>query len=58
MNETDLYPPLKEYLEHNDYLVRAEVKHADIIARKDDSIIAIEMKIKMNQQLMKYGFLF
>lgn len=48
MTETELYPPLKEYFKNNGYTVRAEVKHADIIAFKDEEIIAVEMKIKMN----------
>ena len=36
MKETDLYPPIKAYLEANDYLVRAEVNDCDIVAVKDE----------------------
>ena len=35
MQETDLFPPVKKYLEANGYTVRAEVKNCDITATKD-----------------------
>lgn len=48
MTETDLYPPLEEYLLSNGYSVHAEVKHADIIAKKDKQLIAVELKLRLN----------
>ena len=50
--ETDLYPPLKKYLETNGYRVRSEVKHCDIVASKDDDFIVIEMKRHLSIDLL------
>ncbi len=52
MKETDLYPPIKAYLESNDYLVRSEVRDCDIVAVKDDDLIVIELKTGANMQLL------
>jgi hypothetical protein len=50
--ETDLYPPLKKYLEKNGYTVRSEVKHCDVVACKGDDLIVIEMKRSFNLELL------
>lgn len=42
--ETDLYLPIKIWLENNGYTVRAEVKNCDISAIKGDELILIELK--------------
>ena len=52
MKETDLYPPVKAYLESHGYLVRAEVEHCDIVATKDDELIVVELKTSANIQLL------
>jgi hypothetical protein len=52
MKETDLFPPVKKYLETNGYTVRAEVKNCDITATKDDELIIIELKLNVNIPLL------
>lgn len=52
MRETDLYQPVKEYLENNGYEVRAEVIHCDIAATKGDELIVVELKSSANMKLL------
>ena len=42
--ETDLYPPLRDYLVGNGYTVRSEVKDCDIAATKGEDLLIIELK--------------
>ncbi len=51
MKESDLFGPIKNYLETGGYKVRAEVKNCDITATKDDELIIIELKLSANLQL-------
>ncbi|HKI74566.1 MAG TPA: DUF2161 family putative PD-(D/E)XK-type phosphodiesterase [Pseudomonadales bacterium] len=52
MRETDLHQPVKEYLESNGYAVYAEVRDADIAARRDDQLIVVELKTSANLKLL------
>jgi len=52
MNESDLFQPIKNYLLENNYTVNSEVLHCDIIAKKNDEVIAIELKKKFNATLL------
>jgi len=52
MKESDLFVPIKKYLEKANYTVRAEVKNCDITATKDDELIIIELKLSVNVQLL------
>lgn len=52
MLETELYPPVKAYLEDLGYQVQAEVKHCDITASKGDELIIIELKTSLNLTLL------
>jgi len=52
MKESDLFAPLKNYLESNSYKVRAEVRNCDITATKGDELIIIELKLSANLQLL------
>jgi hypothetical protein len=51
MKESDLFEPVKNYLEAGGYNVRAEVKNCDITATKGDELIIIELKLSANLQL-------
>jgi hypothetical protein len=51
-SETDLYPPLYQYLTQQGYTVRSEVKNCDITATKGDDLIIIEMKRAFNTALL------
>lgn len=53
MRETDLYEPVKHYLENHGYLVRGEVLGCDLTASKgDDEVIVVELKRSANMQLL------
>nr|WP_294680679.1 DUF2161 domain-containing phosphodiesterase [uncultured Anaerotignum sp.] len=42
--ETDLYEPIRAFLETEGYQVQAEVKHCDIAAQKDGTLVVVELK--------------
>lgn len=44
VRETDLYPPIKRYLEARGYTVRGEVRDCDVVAVRGDDVIVIELK--------------
>lgn len=50
--ETDLYPPLKSWLESQGYIVRGEVGRCDIAAEKDGELIAVELKMRPSMALL------
>ena len=50
--ETDLYPPLKAWLEEAGYLVRAEVGGCDVAACKGGDLVLIEIKRAINLDLL------
>lgn len=50
--ETDLYAPLKTYLEGQGYVVKAEIGAADIVAcRGDEEPVIIELKVSFSLTL-------
>ena len=55
MKETELYPILKTYFEKQGFLVQAEVNNIDIVAKKEDLIIIVEMKTQLNLKLIYQG---
>jgi hypothetical protein len=52
LRETDLYPPLRDYLSTQGYAVRGEVRGCDLTASQGDELIAIELKRQFNTQLL------
>lgn len=48
MKESDLYVPVKHLFESLDFEVEAEVEHIDMVAKKDDRYISIELKKDLN----------
>jgi len=52
LKETDLYQPVRSFLEQQGYLVRSEVKHCDIAAMKGDDLIIVELKTSPNMRLL------
>lgn len=52
MLETELFDPVREYLEAEGFAVAAEVRHCDIVAAKDDHIVIIELKTSLNLTLV------
>ena len=50
--ETDLYPPLKAWLEGGGYVVNAEVGGCDVAARRGDDLVLVEIKRAINLDLL------
>lgn len=53
--ETDLFPPIKAYLQGQGYSVHSEVRGADLVAKNEDHWIAVELKTKMSLKLLYQG---
>ncbi len=52
MAETDLYPPIKRFLEAQGYVVKAEVRSCDVVAvRGEEAPVIVELKTAINLQL-------
>ena len=52
IRETDLYPPLKTYLEGQGYAVKSEVGAADIVAvRGEEEPVIVELKVSFSLTL-------
>jgi hypothetical protein len=52
LKESDLYLPIKGFLENLGYQVKGEISDCDIVAKKDDEIIIIELKLSLNITLL------
>ena len=48
MQETDLYPPIKAFLENQGYEVKAEIENCDVVAVHQDLIVIVELKLSIN----------
>ena len=49
MKETDLYPPVKRYLEDQGYTVKGEIDDCDVVAvRSGDTPVVVELKLTLN----------
>ncbi|MDR7123914.1 DUF2161 family putative PD-(D/E)XK-type phosphodiesterase [Pseudotabrizicola sp. 4114] len=56
MKESDLYPPVKAFLEAQGYTVKAEVGAADVMAcREADPPLIVELKTALNLPLILQG---
>lgn len=54
--ETDLYPPVKAYLEAQGYEVKAEIGAVDVVAvRGDDPPVLVELKLGFTLALLHQG---
>jgi hypothetical protein len=55
-SETELYEPIKLFMEKQGYTVRSEVKHCDIVAiRGEEPLVIIELKKTFNLPLIIQG---
>lgn len=48
INEEALYPPVREYFEKLGYTVKSEVINCDVTAVKDNLLVVVEMKTRLN----------
>lgn len=56
VKETELYPPVKAYLEGQGYEVKAEVGAADLVAvRADEDPVIVELKTRFSLALFHQG---
>lgn len=53
--ETDLYLPVKKYLEGQGFCVRGEVLDCDLAAVKDGELLLVELKMAVNLDLILQG---
>ncbi|QNO15568.1 hypothetical protein HYG86_12705 [Alkalicella caledoniensis] len=53
--ETDLYLPIKAFLEGKGYTVKSEIKGCDIVASIDDDLVVIELKKGFTLDLVLQG---
>ncbi|MCA9413060.1 MAG: hypothetical protein H6751_11930 [Candidatus Omnitrophica bacterium] len=53
MKESDLYPPLKRFLESQNYEVKGEVQDCDVLAmRGDEPPVIVELKLTLNLEVL------
>lgn len=50
--ESDLYQPIKTHLQTLGYEVKGEIKDCDIVAKKDENVVIIELKLSLNITLL------
>jgi hypothetical protein len=48
LRETDLFPPLADFLRREGYSVHAEVLGADVAARRGEELLLVELKLRLN----------
>ncbi|WP_341367406.1 DUF2161 family putative PD-(D/E)XK-type phosphodiesterase [Yoonia sp. BS5-3] len=53
--EADLYPPIKAYLQRQGYEVKGEVGAADVVARRGEDVVVIELKLGFSLALFHQG---
>lgn len=52
MEERDLYEPVRDYLLAQDFVVRSEVRNCDVTAFRDDVLLVVELKLRLNLELL------
>lgn len=55
VRETELYLPVKEYLEERGYTVRGEVRSCDLAAVRGGELVLVELKMAFNLELVLQG---
>lgn len=53
--EKDMFPLIKDFLLDKGYSVKAEVLDADIVGKKDDHVLVVEMKTLFSTRLIYQG---
>lgn len=56
LQETDLYPPVKAFLEGQGYRVKSEIANCDVVAvRDEDELVIVELKTALSLPLVLQG---
>lgn len=55
MKEVDLYPAVKAHLTRQGWEVKGEVGSADVVARRDDDVLVVELKLAFSLTLFHQG---
>ena len=56
MKETELYAPVKAYLENQGYEVKSEIKDCDLVAvRDEEDPVIVELKLSLSINLLMQG---
>ena len=56
VKETELYPPVKAYLEAQGYEVKAEIAGADVVAQRgSEGVVIVELKTRFSLALFHQG---
>ena len=50
--EVELYKPVKDYFTAEGYEVYGEVNDCDVVAVKEDELIIVELKLRLNLDLV------
>lgn len=53
--EADLYPPIKAHLQRQGYEVKGEVGAADVVGRRGDDVVVVELKLGFSLTLFHQG---
>lgn len=53
--ESELYPPVKKFLEQQGFEVKGEVKSCDLMAVRDEDFLIVELKLHFNLTLVLQG---
>lgn len=53
--ETELYQPIKDFLEGQGYEVKGEVRDCDLVAVRNEELVIVELKTRFNLTLVLQG---
>lgn len=53
--ESDLYAPVKEFLQQQGFTVKGEVTGCDLVAMRGDDVVLVELKVAFNLALVLQG---
>src|SRR5512136_3413508 len=53
LKETDLYRPVKRFLQRQGYDVKGEIGDCDVVAIRDGLVLAVELKVQAGLKLLQ-----
>lgn len=52
MQESELFQPICDYFREQGFEIQGEVRGCDVVARRDDDLVAVELKLRPNLELV------